>query len=137
MANPDLEIGVSMALNIQRVKNSVRTLWHWTYQSSKRRRQLASTLSYLLTTSKTNLLFGMIGNLPPRGIVFNRPATLDSSLDSHSVCVIFMSKLEYEVFESIEITFKSVLVRRHSKTTITRLLIKSESIISDASYSRD
>ena len=43
-----------------------------------RRRQLASTLSYLLTTSKTNLLFGMIGNLPPRGIVFNRPATLDS-----------------------------------------------------------
>ena len=30
---------------------------------------MASTLSYLLTTSKTNLLFGMIGNLPPRGIV--------------------------------------------------------------------
>ena len=46
--------------------------------AARRRRQLASTLSYLLTTSKTNLLFGMIGNLPPRGIVFNRPATLDS-----------------------------------------------------------
>ena len=84
---------------------------------------MASTLSYLLTTSKTNLLFGMIGNLPPRGIVFNRPATLDSSLDSHSecVCVIYWSRLEHKVFESIEITFKSVLARRHLKAVIKRL----------------